>query len=317
MLVPTITRHRGALSANSQPSAPLHHNSLRHSAVCQARADETSRDNLFASLASRASLPGIGEQILRLPWGQEGVETTLIEVVQTDPALTASILRRVNSPYFRMTRKVNNLERAATLLGTPELRNLALTALVKRMFDHPATYGSYDRQALWRHSLAVAVSARKIARVTGVGLQHEAYLAGLLHHVGTLLIDLHLRSDFCSLVDQLDDEQPTPRQERDLLSFDQAQLGAHVAGSWRFPESIRAAIRFHESPADDVGEHAQLVYVIKVADYLCSRAGITAMGIFNTAPPPDLAYTILGVDRVAIAIIWDDLLTHLDVATDF
>ncbi len=316
MLVPTIVRHRPS------PSHPVAFDALRVDSaavigVAEPTDNPSALDSLFARLVGLSPLPLLADRILRLPLEQLSDESALVDVLKTDPALSASILRRVNSSYFGITRKVNDLTKAATLLGISELRNLALTVLVKRMFDQPATYGSYNREALWRHSLAVAVSARKIARVTGAVPQHEAYIAGLLHHVGTLLIDLHLRTTFCKLIKQLSESEPTYRKERELLSFDQAQLGAHVARCWHFPTNITDAIHYHESPSQYAGDHEKLVYIVSVADYLCSRAGMTALGVFNTTPPSDFAYAILGVDRVALAIIWDDLLTHIADATDF
>ncbi len=279
--------------------------------------DPIALDEFFDKVARLVSLPLIADRIIRLPLQENGDESALVEILQADPATAASVLRRVNSSYFGMTQKVNDLTRAATLLGARELKNVALTVLVKRLFDGAAAYGTYSREALWRHCVAVAVSARKIARVTGAVPQHEAYLAGLLHHLGTLLIDLHLRTRFCSMLEQLDIGRPTYRQEREILSFDQSQLGARIARSWNFSVNIVEAIRCHECPADYTGEHEKLVYLVNVADYLCSRAGLTALGIFNTPPPSGRAYSVLGVDRVALVIIWDDLLTHLADATDF
>ncbi|MCA9120156.1 MAG: HDOD domain-containing protein [Planctomycetaceae bacterium] len=272
---------------------------------------------LFSKVARLASLPLMADRILRLPLDQQFSGRALVEVIKSDPAMTASIMRRVNSSYFGMTRKVSDLSRAANLLGAYELRNLALTVLVKRMFDRPAHYGRYDREALWRHCLAVAVSARKIARVTGAVPQHEAYVSGLMHHVGTLLIDLHMRSRFCQLIELLEDGSSTYLQERRLLSFDQSQLGEYIVRLWNFPAKVAEAIRYHEYPHEYLGEHEKLVYVVSLADYLCSRAGMTALGVFNTKPPADIAYATLGIDRVALAIIWDDLLNHLAQATSF
>lgn len=272
---------------------------------------------LFSKIAGLSSLPLLAERILRLSSERQTDTFQLIELIQSDPAMNSCILRRVNSSYFGISRKVTSLERAGELLGFPELRNLALTVIVKRLFDHPASYGTYRRELLWRHCLAVAVSARKIARVTGAASQHEAYVAGLLHHLGTLMIDFHMRSRFCSLIDRLDDNRPTYEQEREQYSFDQGQLGAYMARRWQFPANIVDAVRYHETPHEYRGSHNRLVYVVAVADYLCGRAGMTAMGVFNTTAPDSVAYATLGVDRVSLAIIWDDLLTHLTANTDF
>ncbi|MBI2481929.1 MAG: HDOD domain-containing protein, partial [Planctomycetia bacterium] len=264
MLVPTIARRRPSSLLHSLSSDTAGVSSPTPCIPTEPVANDAVLDGIFATITRLVPLPYIADQILRLPLDNLSNESALVEVIKADAAMTAGILRRVNSSYFGMTRKVNDLTRAATLLGLPELRNLALTVIVKRMFDRPATYGSYNREALWRHSLAVAISARKIARVTGAVPQHDAYIAGLLHHVGTLLIDLHLRSDFCELIEQLNEQIPTRRTEREILSFEQAQLGAHVARSWHFPTSITEAIRHHESPGKYAGEHEKLVYIVSV-----------------------------------------------------
>ena len=174
MLGPSTVRRRHAI-----PHHPAEFDTLDFASAADlansAPADhQCSLDRLFTKVARLASLPLIADRILRLPVEDRSCESAFVEVIRTDPAMASSILRRVNSSYFGITRKVNDLSRAATLLGVPELRNLALTVLVKRMFDRPATYGTYNREGLWRHSLAVAVSARKIARVTGAVPQHEA-----------------------------------------------------------------------------------------------------------------------------------------------
>ncbi len=323
MLRPTNTRrHPSSPPLSAQAATILVDDTDSRDIADDAAISEPARDpaalgEFFDKVTRLASLPSIADRIIRLPLQDNGDESALVEILQADPAMAASVLRRVNSSYFGMARKVDDLTRAATLLGARELKNVALTVIVKRLFDGTAAYGTYNREALWRHCLAVAVSARKIARVTGTVPQHEAYLAGLLHHVGTLLIDLHLRTRFCSMLEQLDISRATYRQERESLSFDQARLGAHVARAWNFPENIVEAIRYHECPAEYAGEHEKLVYIVTVADYLCSRAGLTALGVFNTAPPSGRAYAALGVDRVALVIIWDDLLTHLASATSF
>ncbi|MBP86926.1 MAG: hypothetical protein CMJ64_09440 [Planctomycetaceae bacterium] len=145
------------------------------------------------------------------------------------------------------------------------------------MCDRPARYGRFSREALWKHCCAAAAVSRKIALVTNVVASDEAYVAGLLHHLGTILIDQHLRSHFCRVVDQMDDLTPTYQVERKVLSFDQGQLGAYVVGRWHFPEQIRDVIRYHAYPQDYTGPHAKLVNTVTVANYLCNRIRLTSL----------------------------------------
>jgi HD-like signal output (HDOD) protein len=274
-------------------------------------AHERALDKLFARIADQARLPHVAERLLKMANGGLTKAGELQDLIRTDPALTANILRRVNSSYFGLSRKVGDLPTAVSLLGCREIRNIALTVFVSRMYDRPARYGTYNREALWRHCCAAATASRKIARVTNVVPPDEAYVAGLLHHLGTIIIDQHLRSHFCQVIDQLDDLTPTYKVEREVLSFDQAQLAAYVVGRWHFPKQICDAIRYHAHPEDYTGAHPELVNTVAVANYLCNRVGLTSLGVNNTPPPVEAAYAKVGLTRFSLSVVWQELRSTL------
>ncbi len=283
--------------------------------VSQSTAHQVALERLFRTIGQLSQLPVIAERILSLSSDRHATTHDIVEIIQTDPALTASTLRRINSTYFGLSRKINSLPMAVTLLGFREIRNIALTVFMARFFDQPAVYGTYNRETLWHHCCAVAITARKLARVTGAAPQAEAYVAGLLHHVGTILIEQHLRGHFCQVLDLVGTHQPTHVVEREVLSFDQSQLSEYIARQWNFPEPICAALRYYAFPEAYSGPHEKLVYVVSVANYLCSRAGLPSLGVHNVASPSDRAYASLGLDRVALAIIWDEIQANvLDAA---
>jgi HD-like signal output (HDOD) protein len=88
-----------------------------------------------------------------------------------------------------------------------------------------------------------------------------------------------------------------------------------VARKWNIPDQVVAAITYHHQPWVYTGPHKDLVNVVAVANYLCSRAGLTSLGVHNVAAPPDDVYSGLGLDQVSLAIIWDELDTVLEKAT--
>ena len=108
---------------------------------------------------------------------------------------------------------------------------------------------------------------------------------------------------------------PTPDVERQVYAFDHAQLGAFVAKSWEFPDAVVDAIGHHHEVDRYTGRHRELVYVVATANYFCSRAGWTSMGVHNVALPSDDTYRVLGLDQVALAIIWDELSPTLEKAS--
>lgn len=272
-------------------------------------------ERLFARIGDVATLPATAHKVLRLTEGENADPEKLREAIQGDPVLVARILRRLNSSYYALSQKISDLRTAISLLGMREIRNLALTVFVSRFYEGGASHGGYKRENLWAHSVGVAVASRLVARVCGRTACEEAYIAGLLHDLGLILIDQTLRRHFHKVLDAINEETPTHIVESRILTFDHALLGGFVARRWNFPDAVADAITFHHQPWCYTGPHKDIVHVVAVANYLCSRAGVTSLGVHNVPPPPDEIYTGLGLDQVTLAIIWDELDTALEKAT--
>jgi putative nucleotidyltransferase with HDIG domain len=272
-------------------------------------------ERLFSRIGDVMPLPASAQKVLKLTEDENANPDTLREAIQSDPVLVARILRRLNSSYYALSQKVSDLKSAIALLGLREIRNLAMTVFVSRIYDGASAHGTYKRENLWSHCVGVAVASRLVARVCGRGAAEEAYIAGLLHDIGLILLDQTLRKHFHKVLDGLDEATPTHIVENRILSFDHALLGGFVARKWNFPDSVADAITFHHQPWCYTGPHKDLVHVVAVANYLCSRTGLTSLGVHNVAPPPDEVYSGLGLDQVTLAIIWDELDTALDKAT--
>jgi HD-like signal output (HDOD) protein len=264
-------------------------------------------ERLFARIGEVASLPAAAERVLQITDSESVDANELCEAIQNDPVLVARILRRLNSSYYALSQKISDLKTAIGLLGLREIRNLALTVFVSRIYEGGESYGTYNRENLWSHSVGVGVASRLVARVCGLSGCEEAYIAGLLHDLGLILIDQSLSRHFQKLIDSIDEKTPTYIVESRMLAFDHAMLGGFVARRWNFPDSVADAIAFHHQPWCYDGQHKELVNVVAVANYLCSRAGVTSLGVHNCPPPPDDIYRGLGLDQVTLAIIWEEL----------
>lgn len=266
-----------------------------------------SLERLFGRMEQVATLPVIAQKVLQLTDSENAKPDELREAIQTDPILVARILRRLNSSYYALSTKITDLRTAISLLGYREIRNLAMTVCMSRLYETPGHHGTYRREALWEHCVAVGAAARLVARVCGRGMPEEAYIAGLLHDLGIILIDQSLRRHFCQIVSSLTPNRPTCEVEQQFLSFDHALLGSFVAMKWNLPEPVVDAIAYHHSSGEYRGPHRDLVHVVAVANYLCSRAGWTSLGVHNVIAPPDQVYAGLGLDQISLAIIWDEL----------
>src|SRR4029078_1646146 len=136
--------------------------------------------------------------------------------------------------------------------------------------------GTYCRESLWSHSVGVAVASRLVARVCGRRACEEAYIGGLLHDIGLILLDQTLQKHFHKVIDLINEATPTHIVETKVLSFDHALLGGFVARRWIFPDAVADAITYHHQPWCYSGPHKEMVQVVAVANYLCSRAGVAA-----------------------------------------
>lgn len=267
---------------------------------------------LFTRLASAITLPPVASRMLKVASQSASGPRDMHRAIQLDPVMAAHILRRVNTSHYGITHRVVDLLSAIRLVGIPEIRNIGMSIFVARLFDQTGEFHGYSRENLWRHCCGVAFAARKIARMTGAVSLDEAYITGLLHHTGTIILDEQMRSHFRKVVRQLNGTTRTCDVERLVYSFDQSQLSAFIADRWRLPATITDAIRYYHYPQEYGGAHLQHVSLLAVADYLCNRVGRTAMGVRSVHVPPDIAFTSLGLTKVQLAILWGELKTSLN-----
>ena len=273
-----------------------------------------SLERLFKHIGTVATLPAVGQRVLALTENDSASPEDLRDAIQGDPVLVARILRRLNSSYFGLSQKIADVRTAVNLLGMREIRNLAITVLMSKMFEEDGSHGTYRREGLWSHCVSVGVCARLVSRVCGRGLPEEAYVGGLLHDIGLILLDQTLRRHFVRVLEEISPTVPTCAVESQLLSFDHAMLGGYVAQRWSFPQQIVDAITFHHAPLSYTGPHKEMVYLVAIANYLCSRVGRTSLGVHNVVAPPDEAYSGLGLDHVSLTIICSELEATLDKA---
>jgi len=224
-----------------------------------------------------ARLPYIATAVMEVSNDPKSSAIDLKEVVENDAALSARILRYVNSSAFAIRERVSTLQQAISYLGFKQTRNLAITASVGGLFRKDEQIGLYRRSKLWRHLVSVGICARMIAVQRGVSNYEDAFLAGLLHDIGIVLEDRHVNGVFRMVVLSLDGSRTLAEAERRYLGFDHTTLGKRVAEVWGFSEAVTAAIGFHHTPAHYQGEHDQIVLCVEVANWMCMFKGIPSV----------------------------------------
>ncbi len=221
-------------------------------------------------------LPQVAMKALQLIDNPRCRITDLSRVLSLDQALAGRILRWANSAFYGLRYQVATLDRAIVYLGLMTVRELIVAASVSDLLNRQVAGYSLKRGDLWRHSVAVASGTRWVARQRNYSALDRAFIAGLLHDIGKLVLDKFLRSDM-----RWQERWNTMREqglsftemECELTGHDHAEIGGYIASKWNLPESLCEAIALHHRPSTAASE-PDLVGFVHIADAGALMAGI-------------------------------------------
>lgn len=275
-----------------------------------ANRDRMTLEQVARRIDEISSLPHVALRVMEVANDPDSGAADLKEVMEGDAALSARVLRYVNSSAYATRTKITNLQQAIAYLGLKQIRNMAMTASVSDLFKKDERIGPYRRSDLWRHLVSVGICARLIALRRKLRDFEDAFLAGLLHDIGIVLEDQHVHPAFCRMIGALDEQQTLAAVEMRELGFNHMQLGECVATSWNFPETVVAAVRYHHASVNYRGEAINIVRCVEVANLLCTLTGASSVGMkLVRISQPALAG--LSISREDIAVLASDLKEEL------
>ncbi len=253
-----------------------------------------------------SSLPHVALRVMEVANDPDSGAVDLKDIMEGDTALSARVLRCVNSSAYGLRSPVTNLQQAIAYLGLKQIRNLAMTISVSELFQESDGIGPYSRSQLWKHMISVGICSRMLAMRLKIPDFEDVFLAGLLHDIGIILEDQYIHDYFVATIEALDEKKALPPTERAHIGFDHAALGKEVGALWGFPEVALAAIEFHHVSVNYRGKHIKTVRCVEVANLLCTLKGIPSVGlklVRFSAP----AFTGLGLSKADIAVLSEDL----------
>jgi len=166
----------------------------------------------------------------------------LSATISKDLSLTAQLLKLVNSAYFSFSSRVNTVTQAAVLLGLNRIRDLVIGAAIKPMIT------SICGKSLWEHSIRCAVGSELIAKKLNDNRHEEAFIAGLLHDIGKIILELYNSKTTKEVQDRvlLGDERI--KTEKQLFGFTHTEVGKVLISKWKLPKHIGEHVNFHHNP---------------------------------------------------------------------
>ncbi|HVS51284.1 MAG TPA: HDOD domain-containing protein [Opitutaceae bacterium] len=233
-----------------------------------------------------ASLQSINRALSVLVRSEHSLNSQIAEVIRRDPSLSARLLRMVNSVYFGLSTRVNNIEEAVFFLGLRQIRELSMATPVIEELEQmqQTTSPTLPWKELWTHSLGTAVLTREILASTPLHVDDDTdYLIGLLHNVGKVVMAYAFPDELRALLNTpVADPTEFCRRERELIGWDHGQIGAHYIARHQLSEEIVFALQYHNEP-DLAPRHQLFAAAVQVADHLVRHAGISG-GFEQVAP---------------------------------
>ncbi|MCD6166955.1 HD family phosphohydrolase [candidate division KSB1 bacterium] len=212
------------------------------------------------------TLPEVVEKVLALVDDPETSTANLAKIISNDQALMSKVLKVVNSAYYGLPRKISTLTQATVILGFNTIKNLVLTASVFSTFGSDGVQKRFSRADFWAHSLGCATGCKILSKRIRFGLPEEAFVAGLIHDMGKVVIDQFLPQDFGAILDLVDSEKiRIIDAEKKVLGVDHTQIGQWLAEKWNLPPHLVAAIAYHHAP-QFAGENKKIVAIVHLSD---------------------------------------------------
>lgn len=226
-----------------------------------------------------ASLQSINRALSALVRSEQSLNSQIAEVIRRDPSLSARLLRMVNSVYFGLSTRVNNIEEAVFFLGLRQIRELSMaTPVIEEIEQLQQNLAiALPWKELWTHSISTAILTREILAATPLHIDDDTdYLVGLLHNVGKVIMAYAFPDELRTLVAApARDAAAFCQLERQLVGWDHGQIGAHYLARHQLSEEITTAIRYHNDP-DRAPHHRLFAAAVQIADHLVRHAGITS-----------------------------------------
>ncbi|MDA0749049.1 MAG: HDOD domain-containing protein [bacterium] len=195
------------------------------------------------------TLPTIITQLIGLLGNPKSSARQVAQLISTDQALTAKILKVANSAFYGFPREIATVQLAIVVLGFEQVKNLSLSVAVLKRFSKGTEHRLFDRQRFWDHAIACGVAGRLLARKFQPKMEGEAFVAGVLHDIGKLILIEYFAEEFSQALELAEaEEMSIAEAEEQVLGVTHADVGGWLAEKWNLPPALVQALAFHHHP---------------------------------------------------------------------
>ena len=264
----------------------------------------SSANELVKDIRGLVTLPHVYIEIGRLIDDPRSSSADIARAVSQDPSFTLRLLRVANSALYQFPSAVESVTKAVSIIGTSQIRNLALSMSVASSFEGLPNE-LVSMQNFWRHSLLCALTARNLAKLMGGCDPDALFTAGLLHDIGELIIFNRLpeqaKQALLLVLDSAEEIQ-VHQAEQQVMGFDHSEVGGALAKEWNLPGLLEECIAHHHDLAS-CQRHRRETALIHLANTLAVMAELDTIDPLDVQPIDAAAWEITGLTQDCIETV--------------
>ena len=219
------------------------------------------------------TMPAAAQKAFQLSTNPKAEARDFIEVIESDEALAARVIKIANSVYFDRGKASKTIEDSVVVIGINELRNLLSATTLSEIF--PSSHRA--RSQLWENDIGTAVIAKSLAQMLLPSQTEVAFLGGLMHDIGKLLLLQRSGGEYQKVLEQVERSGANfCEAEAQSFPFDHTEVGQLIAERWNFSPELVAIIRWHHQPWATLSRSGVvgLPLIVRAADTIAHALGI-------------------------------------------
>jgi len=276
-------------------------------------------ENLLKKIETLPTLPIVVTRIMQLVENPKTAAVEISKVVSLDPALTVKILKIVNSAYYGFPKQITTVTHAIMILGFEDVKNIAMGISVFDIFKAKGAASDviFDRVAFWQHSIAVGACTKLLAKKLRYKNPEEAFICGLLHDIGKIILDQYFHDEFNKVMKLARDENLLfINAEKRMNDMDHAEIGRVVAKRWGLPQAIVECIANHHNPAGSE-TNVMLIALVHASDVFCKIQKIGNSGDMLVPQLQKAAWDQLKLQPTDLTKLYEELNEEVKKADTF
>lgn len=226
--------------------------------------------SLIEDIRDLPTPPLVFTQIVKVVDDPDTSAYEVAAIIAEDPAMSAKVLRIINSAFYGLSGTVNSVKQAVVIIGLNGVKSLVVSTSVIDMFKGDRV-GREFHDLFWRHSLAAAFGSRMLMRSLRPGdfaASELSFSTGLLHDIGKMAMYMTSPEDCQRIFAAHGTPEEELRSERDAFGCTHAEVGEKLTQKWNLPADVSRAIAFHHEPMRQTEGATDVTDVLHVADGL-------------------------------------------------